>query len=122
MIDANMPLSEREQQILDEMERNLRSGDPRAGREVEPQPRADTDRLKLSAFIFVVGLFLLVGFFLSSLVIVGVLAFAAMVSAIVLGASGLSRFFAPGEEDGRSRAQRAFSSWEEGLRRRYRDR
>ncbi len=109
-----MPLSEREQQILDELEKELH-GTRSAG---------DTERfrgLKIGILVFVAGIVLLVWFFASGLVAVGVASFTAMVTGVFLGASSVRA------EVGRSgsasdRIARTFGSWDEALRRRYRRR
>lgn len=111
-----MPLSEREQQILDELERELRPG--------RPAREASDERfrgLKLGIVVFVAGILLLVWFFVSGLLIAGVASFGAMVAGIVLGASSVA------SELGRSgnageRIARNMATWDDALRRRFRDR
>jgi hypothetical protein len=116
-----MPLSEREQQILDELERELRGG---ATSSSPPQPTADGERLrglKLGIVVFVAGMLLLVWFFVSGLLIAGVGSFAAMVAGIVMGASSI-RASAGSESGPGERIARAVGGWEQALRKRYRDR
>ncbi len=118
-----MPLSEREQQILAEIEKDLRSEDDvLAPEQSPPPPRPAGNRLRLAAFIFILGLILLVAFFGTQNVPIGVLAFGAMVAAIVLAASSFSTLFESPEEGEQGTLGRVFSNWEERLRRRYRPR
>lgn len=82
-----MPLSEREQQILEEIERHLQDQDPAADetrtkeRSQRPLPLAN---LKLGVSLFVIGVATLIGFFFYTKVFVGVAAFALMVTGGVL--------------------------------------
>ena len=118
-----MPLSDREQQILAEMEKNLIDEDPSFAQgklQVEAPERADTRGIKLGAFIFILGIACLVGFFYSQLVIVGVLAFGAMVGGIVVAGSSLRDLFTSDNDGTQGRAGRAMADLEEKLRQRYR--
>ncbi|MBW3595288.1 MAG: DUF3040 domain-containing protein, partial [Actinobacteria bacterium] len=77
-----MPLSEREQQILDQLEKDLR-GDPASSS--HSTSRRSGERfggLKLGILLVLVGIVMLVWFFVSSLLIAGVASFAAMVGGI----------------------------------------
>jgi hypothetical protein len=116
-----MPLSEREQEILAEIERNLQEEDPlaRARGRRSRTPSSESNRFKLAVFVFIMGLMILIGFFVSELVVVGVIAFVTMVSAIVLGASSLAAMFSA-RSDEPGRVSRTLSDWEERVRRRYR--
>ena len=113
------PLSEHEQKILEEIERNL-DEDPRfASKRADP-----ARRLKLGIAIFVVGFGTLIAFFISRSLVVGVLAFGAMVAGIVLVAGALHPMFlgrdrsdSPG-----GRLQSRMKKWEQYLRSRYRKR
>ncbi|HET7482170.1 MAG TPA: DUF3040 domain-containing protein [Actinomycetota bacterium] len=116
-----MPLSEREQQILAEMEKNLATEDPRFA-EKEPARRAEPVGAKLGIVVIFVGILLLVGFFASQLLIVGVAAFAAMVGGIVMIASSLRSVMRTSSGERRARVQSALSSWEARLRDRYKRR
>lgn len=118
-----MPLSDQEQRILDEIEKNLYREDPRFARQVKERDpaRQERKRAKLGALCFLAGFVGLMVFFASKLLIVGVLAFAGMVLGIVLIAgaiksltsdSGLAR--KPGDRVGR-----ALSDWEQRVRDRY---
>ena len=110
-----MPLSEREQQILDELEKDL-GGERRSH---EPTGRERFGGLKLGIVLFVAGVLLLVWFFVSGLILAGVASFACMVGGIVLGASSirseLGQSGSPGE-----RVASVLEGWDDALRRRYR--
>ena len=117
------PLSEREQQILDELEKELRSDgvSSRPGRERAEGSGERLLGLKLGILLFLTGIVLLVWFFASGLLIAGVAAFAAMVGGIVLGASSMRAEIGRGSRPG-ERIARAVGAWEQTLRDRYRDR
>jgi hypothetical protein len=115
-----MPLSEREQRILEEIERNLYDEDPGFARGVRQRAPHLTrsGRLRLGALLFVAGFAILIGFFIFAKPLVGVVAFVAMVSGIVLvtgslGGTGLGR------AERRRRVGRYLEGWEERIRRRY---
>lgn len=114
------PLSEREQQILDELEKELHSDGARSRK-----PRVRSGErflgLKLGIVLFVTGILLLVWFFASGLIVAGVAAFAAMVGGIMMGASSLKAEMGRGAAPG-DRIARAVEGWQEALRRRDRDR
>ncbi len=76
-----MPLSEQEQKMLDEMERQLFADDPRLARAFRPRhtPRRDGRRILLGLGGVVLGLIALVAGVALSAVWLGVLAFIAMV-------------------------------------------
>lgn len=82
-----MPLSEYEQRVLQELERDLRA-DPRLGRTMS-RPVRTRGRLALAAGGIVVGLCLLVVGAASQLIVVGVAGFA------VMAASALWAILAP---------------------------
>jgi hypothetical protein len=88
-----VPLSDREQQILQEIEKNLQQEDPSFARQVGVRESAmgQVGRLKLGIFLFIVGLGLLVAFFITSILLVGVGAFGSMVGGLVLAADALRR-------------------------------
>jgi hypothetical protein len=113
-----VPLSDHEQRILDEIEKNLSREDPRLARDARSVPKlTPSSRLKLGAVLFAVGFAALLAFFLSQHLVVGVLAFAAMVGGIVLAAGSFGGIAA----GGRSRKEgmtRLFEDWEERIRRR----
>ena len=113
-----MPLSDHEQRILDEIERNLSREDPRFAREARSGRRlTPSSRLKLGAILFAGGFAALLVFFLSQHLVVGVLAFAAMVGGIVL-ASGSVGHLAAGGRSRKEGMTRLFEDWEERIRRR----
>lgn len=121
-----MPLSEREQRILEEIEKNLHEEDPNFARTVRrPAPQMDEiRRIKLGVAIFVVGFVVLISFFFSGAVGIGVLAFGLMVSGIVLTAGAL-RVIATERGSGperRQRLARKLGGLEERLRQRYKKR
>jgi hypothetical protein len=119
-----VPLSDREQKILQEIEKNLYDEDPRFARDVRRQvPRMnEMRRTKLGAAVFVLGFVVLLAFFMSRSLIVGVVAFGAMVAGIVL-ISGSIRGIGPPSGGGvagrRSRLVHKFEEWEARLRKRY---
>ena len=116
-----MPLSEREQQILDQLERDLTN---EGGRSPSPSESRSGERfrgLKLGIVLFVAGILLLVWFFASGLLVAGVAAFAAMVGGIVLGASSIRAEIGRGGGPS-ERVARAVGDWERNLRRRYGER
>ena len=117
------PLSEREQQILDQLEKELHSDGVSSTPGAE-RPERSGERLlglKLGILVFVTGIVLLVWFFASGLLIAGVAAFAAMVGGIVMGASSLRAEIGRGSGPG-ERIARAVGGWEQTLRHRYRNR
>lgn len=122
-----MPLSEREQKILEEIEKNLYEEDPKFAHGVRRRtPKMDEfRRVKLGVLLFLCGFALLIGFFISRTVLVGVAAFGAMVGGIVLVAGALKDFaggrrFGPGAQ--RERITGLFQEWEQRIRKRYKRR
>ncbi len=117
-----MPLSDREQKILEEIEKNLHSEDPRFAREVGgPTRTSNSGNIKLGLLIFFLGLAALIGFFLSGILLVGVVAFGAMVGGIVLAAGAVGNVAASsrGQKD---KISSALSGWEQRMRDRYKRR
>lgn len=115
-----MPLSEREQQILDELEKDLHPG----GRPAR-KPTTEGERfrgLKLGIVVFVAGMLLLVWFFASGLIVAGVASFACMVAGIVMGASSLRAELGNQNGNAGERIARKIGTWDDAIRRRYRDR
>jgi hypothetical protein len=98
-----VPLSDREQQILEEIEKNLYDEDPRFARATRrSRPRYDgSKRVRLGALLFVAGLGTLLLFFVTQQVLVGVLAFGGMVAGIVLVLGSSSALVNSGREGGR---------------------
>ena len=115
-----MPLSEREQQILAEIEKDLNTEDPGFARK-ERDPAPEARGAKLGIVVIFTGVLLLIGFFVSQLLIIGVAAFAAMVGGTVMIASSLRSVIRDGD-GGRDRVQRTMANWEARLRDRYKRR
>lgn len=120
------PLSEREQKILEEIERGLYDEDPLFAQERRSFPiGSGARRAKLGAITFVVGLGLLIAFFATRSVFVGLLAFGGMVTGIVLLASPVSSLVSTTKGRAGQRREtfkRSLSDWEERIRKRYRRR
>ena len=119
-----MPLSDHEQRILDEIEKNLLQEDPGFARKGPVSAGTRRRRARFGAFCFLAGVAGLLLFFSTSLVIVGVLAFAAMVLGIVVIARSIgSAPSAAGLLQGsRERATRFVTDWEDKVKeRRKRD-
>ncbi len=116
------PLSDREQKILEEIERDLYEGDPKLARNARrSSPPADTRRFKIGLIVLAAGFVLLFGFFISRLVAVGVLAFGAMVAGIVM-AAGSVRGLAADRSSASQKSVRlahALGRWERRIRERY---
>ena len=116
-----MPLSDREQKILEEIEKNLHDEDPRFARGVRSPRTSHTGNIRNGVLLFLVGLGLLIAFFVSGMLLVGVLAFGAMVGGIVLAAGALPGL-ASSQRAQKDRMTQAFSQWEQRIRERYRRR
>ncbi len=86
-----MPLSEREQRILDEIEKSLHEEDPVFARDRAREQRAGRTlgSVRRGAAMFVAGLLVLFAFFMTKQVWVGALAFGSMVWGIVVVAGAL---------------------------------
>ncbi|HYO60544.1 MAG TPA: DUF3040 domain-containing protein [Actinomycetota bacterium] len=86
-----MPLSEREQRILDEIEKSLYQEDPVFARESKPKPDLGdaAGSVRRGAALFVAGLLVLFAFFMTKQVWVGAIAFGSMVWGIVIVAGAL---------------------------------
>ena len=114
-----MPLSEREQKILEEIERDLYREDPSFARGVRrPGPRLPkATRARLGVLLFVAGLGALFAFFANQWLVLGVVAFGAMVAGVVLLAGSLRTIAAEGEP--RARLSALFRGWEQRFRQRY---
>jgi hypothetical protein len=122
-----VPLSEREKRILEEIEKNLYQEDPQFARGVKREsPRmADRRRVQAGGLLFVIGFATLIAFFVTGSVIVGVLAFGAMVGGIVVIAGSIKGSVAPRRPPGPAfgdRISQTMRSWEERFRQRYRRR
>lgn len=120
-----MPLTEREKQILQEIERNLDADQPVSAGARQRSPRAEqVRRIRWGAAIFVLGLAVLVAFFITENPLVGIVAFGCMVAAVVLIAAAISRLASDGLDrlQPKERTVGAFRRWERSLRERYRHR
>ena len=118
-----MPLSDREQQILEEIEKNLYDEDPRFARATRRAgPRYDgSKRARLGALLFVAGLGTLLVFFVTQAILVGVLAFGGMVAGIVLVLGSSSALVNSGREGGRDASAKlkgSFKNFEQRIRNR----
>jgi hypothetical protein len=121
-----VPLSDSEQRILEEIEKNLYADDPAFARGVKRKaPRfAEFRRLRLGIFTLIAGIVLLLWFLFSpNLIIVGVLAFGAMVAGIVFAMRSLWGLAISGRRrrnpGPRERVNAAVRQWEEKFRNRY---
>lgn len=122
-----MPLSDREQRILEEIEKTLYKEDPAFAEDVQPGPsRRERRKAQLGAALTVAGFITLIVFFATSAVLVGVLAFGAMVGGIVMVVGSLRSRFNDDDDPTRPGFNARFGSfarsWEERLRDRYRKR
>jgi hypothetical protein len=88
-----MPLSDREQQILSEIEAHLSQDDPKLARTVRTTTVSSRARLriKLSAAGFALGFLLLLAYIPSQSLALGVVAFAIMLGSVVVGGDQLKR-------------------------------
>ncbi len=119
-----MPLSEHEQRILEEIEKGLYKEDPSLAREIKRKAPTAQDRRRVRAgiVVFVLGFVILIAFFATGLILLGVAAFGAMVYGIVLVAGSLLASFAPRRPPGPripDRISDATKRMEDKLRRRY---
>lgn len=122
-----MPLSEREQRILEEIEKGLAKEDPSLAREIRRESPNMKDRrtVKAGAALFAVGFAILIAFFITGHVLVGVAAFAAMVAGIVMAAGSLKGSVAPRRPPSpslRDRLESSMKDAEERLKDRYKKR
>ena len=121
-----MPLSEREQRILDEIEKSLYQEDPVFARDSaeEPEVRKAVGSVRRGAAMFVAGLLVLFAFFMTKQVWVGALAFGSMVWGIVVVAGALRGAASPGRAVGDvgDRIGRAATEIERRIKQRYKRR
>lgn len=82
-----MPLSEYEQRVLQQMEQQLRSDDPRFVSQLAAAPKFGVRRPILGILSLIAGLIMLVAGVASSLVWLGVLGFIAMLGGVMLAIS-----------------------------------
>lgn len=119
---GKVPLSERERRILEEIEKNLYQEDPRfAGGLRKRSSLAKSSRRRLGTGLFAIGFVLLLAFFVTSRLLLGVLAFGTMVSGMVLVAGSMAPDSTPdeGSRTGPSDAvRRALDRWESKARKR----
>ena len=119
-----MPLSEREQKILQEIERDLYREDPGFARDVRRTGPGLSNgaRLRLGYILFGVGFLTLLMFFVKQWLLLGVAAFGAMVAGVVL-VTGSLRALASGRERRAGQPREWFSQalkrWEQRLRQRH---
>lgn len=115
-----MPLTDREKQILRDIERQLRDDGTHADGPVSSRA-THTRRIRLGIGSFLAGLGILIAFFVTESPLVGVLAFIAMVAGVVLIAGGATRLAAQELDRLRpkERALGSFRRWERGLRDRF---
>ena len=95
-----MPLSDREQQILSDIEARLREDDPKLVRAVGTTTVSSRARrrVKVAAIGFVVGFVMLLAYIPTRSLAIGVVAFAVMLGSVVVGGDQLKRFGA-GQKD-----------------------
>ena len=82
-----MPLSEYEQRVLEQMERQLTSDDPRLANTLQARGRRGVARWTIAGVGFVAGLLLLVAGAAKPLLLLGVLGFLLMFASCVFGFS-----------------------------------
>lgn len=82
-----MPLSEYEQRMLQEMEQQLRSDDPRLASTLADRSRPDIRRLSIGVLLLLAGLGGLIGGVAAGQVWLGVLGFLAMLAGVMLAIS-----------------------------------
>lgn len=118
-----MPLSDREQRILEEIEKTLYKEDPGFAEDVQTgRSRHDRRRTQIGAALSAGGFITLIVFFITSAVLVGVIAFGAMVAGIVMVVSSLRSTDEDAQPGINTRFASFARSWEERLRDRYRKR
>jgi hypothetical protein len=131
-----VPLSEREQKILQEIERDLYREDPTLARAGRRAPKwGEARKARIGALTFVAGFLALIAFFVTSVttseatssgpgvtsLALGVAAFAAMVGGIVMFVSSL-RALGGGKDQPRDRLVSALQRWQARIRERYKRR
>ncbi|RPF27911.1 DUF3040 domain-containing protein [Georgenia muralis] len=105
-----MPLSEYEQRMLQQMEQQLRSDDPKLANTLADRQRPDVRRLSLGALLFLLGLGGLVGGVATGWVWLGILGFLAMLGGVLLAISGPRGGAGPTVKGGRRPAGSGSSS------------
>lgn len=124
-----VPLTEREKQILEEIEHNLYSEDPGFAREIHRPWWKKLRQVKVGAAFLALGILCLIAGFVANdlLFVLGFLAFVLMLVGIVLMSSATHDIAKGGIDMSRSRASERLSgspsekwgSWQEKLRERY---
>ena len=119
-----MPLSEREQKILQEIERDLFREDPTFAREVGRSSSGGDEarRVRLGILVFLAGLITLFVFFAYSTLLLGIVAFGAMVAGVVLVATALHGLVSRRQQQQhqpRERLSAVMRRLEERMRQRY---
>ena len=116
-----MPLSDHEQRILDEIEKGLYQEDPDFARSQRRRHSDDVRHIRWGALLFLVGFALLLGFFVTGSVLVGVAAFGGMVGGIVMVAGGVRTLWSnkAAAKQPRRGMRDILLDWEERLRERY---
>lgn len=96
-----MPLSDREQQILSDIESRLREEDPKFARTVSTADVSSSARraIKLSVAGLIVGFIMLLAVVPASSVLLGVAGFVVMLASVVVGGTQLKRLGAEGGGD-----------------------
>lgn len=118
-----MPLTDREKQILQEIENNLSAEDPTLARDARRRtPRMEQlRRIRLGGALFAAGFLTLILFFVVTHPLVGLAAFGAMVAGVVMIAGGTGRLANDklNSSQPRERAIGAVRRWERALRDRF---
>lgn len=118
------PLSERERKILEEIERDFYDEEQLFARD-EPTREPRVRRFRTGIGVFVLGLLLLIAFFATRTLVLGLGAFGAMVAGIVLLASPVSALVSDTTNTARRRGRtlkESLSRWETTVRGRARRR
>jgi hypothetical protein len=113
-----VPLSERERRILEEIERNLYEEDPSFAGDLDRR-RVRLPR-RTGPFLFAAGFILLLAFFITRNILIGVAAFAAMVAGMILVAGSISAAFSGDRSTRNAAARRAFGGLADRASRRRR--
>jgi len=100
-----MPLSEHEQRLLDEMERNLYGGNPDVVQTPSGATKPHAQSVAIGAVLAVAGVIVLVMGVVTQLILVGILGFVAMFAGVLLATR--RRKLAHGERARESKPQRS---------------
>lgn len=100
-----MPLSDKEQEILQQIERQLTEEDPQFSRRVSSKLDGRSKRnLRLGIALFVVGFGVLIAFLALTQLLLGVASFLMMLAGAVLAFEAFRRFGAEGARNVREKA------------------